>query len=229
MPQIAILKADDVRYDSEHILPPRWQSFISYIETNNIKAGLGLIGNSLEENNSDYFDRLKALHNSPHFEIWHHGYDHVLRGTNDKGELFHEFSNTSFEHQLDHLQKTQTLAQEKLDITLTTFGAPGNQIDDTTPKALEQIPDLKIWFYGNDNTSLYNLKRSINFEYPTHNPDFTSFKDNYRSDIPCLVLQMHPNSWDEERFSQFDQIIQFLITRKVSFTLPYDYYLQQSS
>ena len=229
MPQTVILKADDIKYDAEHILSPRWQTFINYIVDQNINAGLGLIGNSLEEDHPAYFNRIKALHNSPHFEIWHHGYDHVLRGTNEQGETYHEFSNTPFEHQLNHLQKTQTLAKEKMGITFRTFGAPGNQIDATTTDALAQIPDLKVWFYGHTESTLFNLGRTMNLEYPTHNPDFQSFKENYKSDFPCLVLQGHPNSWDEQRFDQFDQIIQFLLKQNTTFVLPYDYYLQQTA
>jgi hypothetical protein len=229
MPQIIILKADDIRYDPEHILPLRWQTFIHYIIEQDINAGLGLIGNSLKGDHPDYFKRLRDLHNGTHFEIWHHGYDHVLKGTNEKGETYHEFSNTSLAHPLDHLQKTQDLAKEKVGITLHTFGAPGNGIDSTTCDALTHLTDIKVWFYGNPNAHLFNLKRTLNFEYPTHNPDFASFQKNYTPDLPCLVLQMHPNSWDDQRFEQFDQTIQFLLNQNTTFVLPYDYYLQQSA
>ncbi|MBT3602394.1 MAG: hypothetical protein HN521_04935 [Candidatus Latescibacteria bacterium] len=229
MPQTIILKADDIRYDPEHILPVRWQTFITYITEQNINAGLGLIGNSLEGAPSRYCKRLNQLHNNKHFEIWHHGYDHVLKGTNDKGDIYHEFFNTPFAHQLDHLQKTQALAKEKANIILRTFGAPGNGIDDTTTEALAQVPELKVWLYGKNESPLYNLKRTINLEYPVHNPDFASFQENYDSDQPCLVLQMHPNSWDDQRFGQFDQIIQLLKKHNAAFVLPYDSYLQQSA
>jgi hypothetical protein len=127
------------------------------------------------------------------------------------------------------LQKTQDLAKEKVGITLHTFGAPGNGIDSTTCDALTHLTDIKVWFYGNPNAHLFNLKRTLNFEYPTHNPDFASFQKNYTPDLPCLVLQMHPNSWDDQRFEQFDQTIQFLLNQNTTFVLPYDYYLQQSA
>jgi peptidoglycan/xylan/chitin deacetylase (PgdA/CDA1 family) len=223
MPQIIILKADDIRRDPEHILSPRWQKFITYIIDQNIQASLGLIGNSLEGEHPAYFDRLKEIHNSPHFELWHHGYDHVLNATNDRGETYCEFSNTPFEHQLDHLHRTQDLAQEKLDITFHTFGAPGNKIDDTTCVAIDQIDDLEVWFYGHPQSQKYLLKRSINMEHPTHNPDFAAFKTQYNPQIECLTLQGHPNSWDDQRFHQFDLIIQFLKQQGCTFALPYAY------
>ncbi|MDA0712226.1 MAG: hypothetical protein O3B73_18665 [bacterium] len=229
MAQSIILKADDIRFDPDCILSVRWQKFIAYIADKNIKAGLGLIGNSLEGDRPAYFDRLRDLHNSPHFEIWHHGYDHVLKGTNAAGEIFHEFYNTPFAHQFGHLQKTQDLALEKVGITLRTFGAPGNGIDRTTTDALNSIEALKVWFYGDPDARQWILRRTINFEYPTHNPDFVSFQEQYRTDLSCLVLQMHPNSWDDARFDQFAYIIEFLLDQDTTFVLPYDHYLLESA
>ena len=156
--QQIILKADDIRFTPETILSPRWQNFVDYIARQGIKAALGLIGNSLEADNPSYFNLLKDLHNSPHFEIWNHGYDHVLKGTNAAGEIYHEFSNIPYEAQKDHLQKTQRLAREKLGITLQTFGAPGNAIDDATCRAIDEIVELDIWLYGNSASKKHVLK-----------------------------------------------------------------------
>jgi len=228
MPQHIILKADDVRRDPEHILPPRWQTFINRIETYGIQAALGVIGNSLEGDHPAYFDRLKALHHSGRFELWNHGYDHVLNGTNDRGESYCEFSNTPLEHQRDHLTRTQTLARENLGITLRTFGAPGNRIDDATRTAIDDIDDLEVWLYGHPQSKKRLLKRSENIEYPTHNPDFAQFQAHHDPNREYLVLQVHPNSWDENRLSQFDRIIQYLIANHCAFTLPYSYHKQTS-
>ena len=127
-------------------------------------------------------------------------------------------------HQKDHLQKTQRLAREKLGITLQTFGAPGNAIDDATCRAIDKIEELDIWLYGNSASKKHVLKRHTNIEYPTHNPDFQQFLNHDHSNPDCLVLQVHPNSWDDRRFSQFDQIIQFLKHRPCSFTTPIAYH-----
>lgn len=224
MPQYIILKADDVRRDPEHILPLRWQTFIARIETYGIQAALGVIGNSLEGDHPAYFDRLKTLHHRGRFELWNHGYDHVLNGTNNRGESYCEFSNTSLEHQRDHLVRTQGLAREKLGITLRTFGAPGNRIDDATRIAIDGIDDIEVWLYGPPQSKKRVLRRSTNIEYPTHNPDFAQFLAHDQPDPEYLVLQVHPNSWDENRLSQFDQIIRHLIARNCVFTLPHSYH-----
>ncbi len=107
--QHVILKADDIRYDADHILSPRWQRFIDHILEQNIAAGLGVIGISLDNGPSEYFKRLRELHADSHFELWNHGYDHVLNGTNDRGEIYHEFFNTPKEHQQNHLAHTPHL------------------------------------------------------------------------------------------------------------------------
>ena len=53
--QLVILKADDVIFDETAIIPTRWKTFINYIAHKNIKASLGIIGNSLEKGNAAYY------------------------------------------------------------------------------------------------------------------------------------------------------------------------------
>ena len=80
--QLIILKADDLSYSAEYIIPLGFQNFIDYIENNNIKASIGLIGNSLEVNNEQYLQYIKNISLDGSFEIWNHGYNHKLTGTN---------------------------------------------------------------------------------------------------------------------------------------------------
>ena len=58
----------------------------------------------------------------------------MSNGVNEDGEIYHEFWNSPYEYQKEHLLKTQTLFKEKLNITSHTFGAPGNAIDSNTVK-----------------------------------------------------------------------------------------------
>ena len=71
------------------------------------------LGNSLEKGNDKYYAKIKTIYNSCLIEFWNHGYDHVLKRTNEDGEKYWEFKNTSYEHQKEHLLKTQMLAKEK--------------------------------------------------------------------------------------------------------------------
>lgn len=222
--QLIFLKADDLVFDNSNIVSARWRSFINFIELKKIKGSLGLIGNSLEKGNNAYYSYLRNVAAYGYFEIWNHGYNHLLNGIDGNGDKFHEFWNTSYEYQKEHLIKTQYLAKEKLNITLHTFGAPGNGIDNNTLEAIEEIGDLNVWYFGLENYSKLNLMRFVEIEYPVHNPDFQKFQTNYDEQKLYIALQIHPNSWDENRFSEFKNIIEFLIQNDVTFITPYEYY-----
>ena len=76
--QLTLLKADDFVFNSTYIIPLRWVKFINYIEGKNIRASIGIMGSSFEKGNSAYFDLVRILHHSPHFEMWNHGYNHLF-------------------------------------------------------------------------------------------------------------------------------------------------------
>ncbi|MCJ8013528.1 polysaccharide deacetylase family protein [Paenibacillus sp. KQZ6P-2] len=224
--QWIILKADDLIYDSVHTLPAGFNKFIEYISRKQIKASLGIIGRSLETDVTAYFDALQEIHSSGLFEIWNHGYQHLLRGRKVRGEMFDEFQNTSSEYQYDNMLKTQQLAKTKLGITLRTFGAPGNAIDDNTVKAIEQIDEIKVWLFGKPSGKLV-LYRYCDIEYPTLKPDYSKFVEHYTTQRDYLVLQVHPKEWSKEDFMEFEKIIDFLLTKDVAFITPYDFYLRR--
>ena len=137
---------------------------------------------------------------------------------------------------MEQLTKTQRLAQEKLGLTLSTFGAPYNATDDSTAIALATIPELKVWLYKETSvpTTKFILKRikKVNIEYPVHVPNFQKFKAGYEElkEKKLLTIQGHPRSWveDKERFEAFQQIILFLKSEKASFITPFAYYLAQA-
>jgi hypothetical protein len=222
--QLIILKADDMAFDSVNIISSRWRLFVDYIKSKNIIASLGIIGNSLEKGNDSYYSYLKSLADSGRFELWNHGYTHILNGVDKNGMKYEEFLKTSIEYQKEHLLKTQSLALEKLNIILHTFGAPGNAIDTTTTKAVDAFGEIKVWFFGLSNSDKFVLDRSIEIEYPTGNPDFNKFQLYYNPLKTYIVLQIHPNNWDEKKFSEFEKSIDFLIQKGVTFINPYEYY-----
>jgi hypothetical protein len=222
--QLIMLKADDFGYDKVNIVSYNWRLFIDLIRLKKIKASLGLIGRALNEGNYQYFSLVKKLNASGDFEIWNHGYSHLLSGRDTNGKLYHEFWNTSLESQKGSLLRTQNLAKAKLNITLKVFGAPGNNIDKNTFKALKYFRDIKVWYFGMDDSLKMNLKRLVEIEFPTSFPDFKQFQSHYTSEPPYLVLQIHPNAWNSKGFSEFERIIDFLIGNKVTFINPGTYY-----
>jgi peptidoglycan/xylan/chitin deacetylase (PgdA/CDA1 family) len=224
--QFIILKADDLVSDHELIFPLRWVKFIDFLEKKDIKGSIGIIGSSLQYGNQNYFNKIREYHFKGNIEFWNHGYDHLINAINSNGEKYHEFKNSSLAFQKEQLHKTQILAKNNLGFSFKTFGAPANAIDGNTLLAIEADSTLKVWFFGNPATSRLNLSRNsvCEIEYPVHNPDYEKFKKHYDPFTNLLVLQIHPNSWDEVRFDEFYQIIDFIIDHGVTFINPYEYY-----
>lgn len=225
--QTVILKADDLLYDPEAGLSAAWVRFLSFLERHQIKAGLGIVGHSLEEAGEAWLAGVRRLHESCGHELWNHGYDHVLNGVDEAGAAYCEFRDTSCEQQLEHLLRTQRLAWERLGITLHTFGAPGNAIDERTVQALHAVPELKVWLFGLPSDK-FVLERRVHAEVPVIRPNCEAFLQQYDAGLKYIVLQLHPGHWSEADFRQFTLIMDILLKKQVDFMTPYTYFLQTS-
>jgi peptidoglycan/xylan/chitin deacetylase (PgdA/CDA1 family) len=224
-----ILKLDDL-WCKNDVIHPGWGNVIEFLNSQDVRGTIGLIGSSLENDNPEYFAWVKEREQEG-YEIWNHGFCHCRMEEN--GKEIREFRGKNLEEQAESILKTQQLAKEKLGITMQTFGAPYNSTDSNTIEAIEENSELKIWLYKDTEleTSKYLLNRipEVNIEYPLHIPDFAQFKAGYEKyrDEPILIIQGHPRSWteDEDRFENFKQIILYLKKEEVIFTTPYEYYL----
>ena len=220
--QVIILKLDDViAYKSSSQLPvsPRWQRVTDFLKESDIKASFGVIGFSLEEDNPSYFDWIKTLHKSGLIEFWNHGYRN-RRGWDKTGEF-----EGSFEDQKTALERTQMLAKEKLGIELKAFGPHWSGTNEHTARAVEGIPEIKMWFHGPKESTKF-IFEVLTLENPTHVPDFAKFKaayDRVGHDKKCLALQGHPLSWDDERWANFVKIIDYLKSKGCVFMTPSEY------
>lgn len=227
--QYVILKLDDLWHEGE-VVHPGWIQVMDFLNAEKITGTIGIVGNSLETDNQEYFAWIQQRHKEGH-EIWHHGFCHCRHTT--EGVEIREYRGESLEAQCESIVKTQQLALEKLGIRLRSFGAPYNSTDESTAIALAKIPDLKVWMYKETQAStdkfVLNRIKEVNIEYPVHNPDFEQFKMGYAKNQsePILIIQGHPRSWtkDLNRFENFKQIIFFLKAQKVQFVTPYGYYL----
>jgi peptidoglycan/xylan/chitin deacetylase (PgdA/CDA1 family) len=223
-PQIIVLKLDDITTagaTGDLPISPRWQRVTDFLEESNLKGSYGIIGFSLEEDNPAYFKWIKDLHEAGFIEFWNHGYRN--RKSTDKTGEFEE----PYKVQKEALQRTQKLAREKLGIEFKAFGPHWSGTTNDTAKALEQVPGIVMWFYGNPRISKkFVFKRVLTLENPTHIPDFDKFKQRYeqvgRSE-KCLALQGHPRSWDDERWENFVRIIEYLKSQGCVFMTPSQY------
>jgi peptidoglycan/xylan/chitin deacetylase (PgdA/CDA1 family) len=221
---VIILKLDDiVRHGPAETgtVSPRWLRCVDFIRQEKLKASLGIIGYSLEEDAPAYFKWIRDTAKEGPFEFWHHGYKRRT-GTEDTGE----FESDSFEDQRAALAKTQALAKEKLGLELRAFGPHWSGTNETTRKALESVPGITIWFFGPKAYTKTTLERTLNLEVPTHVPNFEKVKAGYERSghaKPYLVLQGHPNSWSDERFAEFVKVVKYLKAKGCAFMTVSEY------
>lgn len=225
-PQV-VLKLDDMHVANGKV-PERWQKLTRFAEERRMPTSIGIIGNSLEGDHPEYTAELKRLAGTGLFEFWHHGYDH--KRWDDGGKTLCEFSGTNKDHQARHFQLAQDLAKQKLGITFHTFGAPFNATDAITIDVLSAAPEIRVWLQGDAEKPagkfVARMINNVNIEQPVHRPNFDAFVKGYEAlkgnHPPILILQGHPNSWDEADFAGFVRIIDFLDTQGCRYVLPTD-------
>ena len=224
-PQIILLKLDDVvaRHTGSSPVSARWQRVHDYLRTNSIKGSFGIITESLEKDDAAYFQWIKDTRQAGLIEFWLHGYH--MRKAGDPGE----FEHGTAEEQRALLAKGEKLAKEKLGFTLSAFGPHWSGTTAATDEALEAVPEVKIWLYGPAKPKFFtrlSIERVMGLENPTFVPDPAKFKALYEkagAKRDVLVLQGHPDQWDDKRWAGFVAIIDFLKSKNVVFMTPSEY------
>ena len=216
-----IVKADDLAgYPGRNkVVPTRWQQFVDIIEKYSIKASIGIIGNSLIFDDEEYFAWIEKYDKLGFIEFFNHGFLH--RQFNFDAEVYQEFKNSSLEYQQNLIQYTNKLLKDKVGIEFVTFGAPYNAVDKDTSKALN-LENMKYGFFLKEGFNGINLEKRLEVEVPVHCVNLQNFKEQFVQQ-DYAVLQTHPNSWDKKNFDDFEQIIQFLLDKKVKFVLPKEF------
>ena len=244
-PPIIILKLDDLS-QKDGIILPAFRRMAELLQARHIKGSFGIISavgwpgaQSLQDSGPEYIEWVKKLHASGLIEFWFHGWDHGIHKEN--GEDYCEFSCRSYEDQKQRFDRSQKIALEKFGFTYQTFGQGGGaakypSFDDMTVKVFAEDPLIKIWLYPRlideqgrklekvgktilERVADVNLERSVGF------PDFNWFLEGYSKhpDRDYFVLQGHPNTWDDAKFSEVEKIIDFLIQQKAVFMTPSEY------
>lgn len=229
-PQVILLKLDDViaRRVGPKPVSDRWLKITDYLKTNNIKGSFGVITQSLEKDNPVYFQWLKDIQKEGLIELWMHGYH--MRGAKDTGE----FEGGTAAEQRAILEKGMKLAKDKLGFPLPAFGPHWSGTTDATDEALEGVPEIKIWLYGPQKPKFFtrlSIDRVLALENPTFVPDAAKFKATYEKNAAkreVLVLQGHPEQWDDKRWAGFLEIIEFLKSKSVVFSTPSEYLASQA-
>lgn len=217
---VILLKLDDIVADKNRPISPRWQRTLEFIEQEGIKANFGIIGYSLEEDAPAYFAWIRETAARGNIEFWNHGYRNRKSAQEPD-----EFAGT-LQEQTDALQKTQRLAKEKLGLTLKAFGAHWSKTNEHTAAALATCPEIRFWFCepGNRTQPGQTALITNRLEQPTFVPNPQNMqKVLERWKEPYLVLQGHPNGWDDQRFADFVTIIRDLKSRGCRFMTMSEY------
>ncbi len=234
---VIIIKADDLMETT-----PNWNRFIQVVIDNEICAGIGIISEPLTSKNSILeirrISKIKQKNNFPVIEFWNHGYNHLKNGN------VTEFYGTDLNYQLSHIQKSQDFFIDSLQCISHSFGAPFNKTNSGTDAALKTYPDINVWMcyqkiekqnangYWKDpkNKSINSFDRNIILDVDyLFLKDFsmTELKNNFNKDKKkkYILVQIHPQLWDNKSFDNFKELISFYKDQKRGvFMTPYQYY-----
>jgi hypothetical protein len=227
--QYVILKADDLTFDEATVIPVNWGSFLEFIQSERIKASIGIKGESIERSDDQFHALIRAMDASGLIEFWNNGYESSSGAEDPLEEFDNVFVGGSHSVQKANITRTQDLAGSDLGIVFRTFGAPGNQAGEATALALEDIEDIDVWLFGDPSSGAFILDQTVPIEAERANPSFAKFMDVYQSEQPYLILEVHPDEWDQAGRTQFQKIIEYLRGENVFFTTPHEYYQIMSS
>ena len=170
-------------------------------------------------------------------ELWFHGHTHEYR-------LPHaEFSGSPPGAMHESIAKGRRVFREKLGMDFVSFGAPGNENDESTAKALANFPEVRNWFHGLPNDENINVIPGVlvledddghvlplsDFKYDFEDRDSWNDWFRIRSDVwsepysgEAIVLQGHPYNWNDEDLVRLADIVDYLKTSGCRFTTARD-------
>ncbi len=238
-PLAVVLKLDDLvrgGKPSTATVSPRWQRTTDFLEGEKIKASYGLLCDSLEGDCPAYIDWIKQRVTNGFIEIWHHGYyARLLPAEMQVNGRTAEYMGGSVEAQAAMFRKSLDLVKQKTGIEMMAFGPHSTAIDGITYKALEGIPEIKmVFYYGPPKdvpTSKFVVKRLMELEKPLFVPNPENVQKTYeqkKDTLPYIVIQGHPNQWDDARFENFKKSVLYLRDQGCRFLTPSELLTEQN-
>jgi len=218
--KIAIVKADDLTEPTEN-----WDRFIDVSNELQVKVSIGIICNSLQEDQDGYFEWLRARQNSGSVEFWNHGWDHKRWGP--EGEWISEFQGSGYDYQKEHLDDSQVIMEQVLGVPTVAFATPWNDFDEDTGRVINEREDVRLFighYRGNLDESKLLVRMRLRVELDgTGKPSFEKFVTLYEEleDKDAVVaLQFHPNGFEDHHFTEYEKIVAFMREKGWTFMMP---------
>ncbi len=239
-PPVIIIKLDDLKPDKNGGgVNGRWKAIANMLGTRKIKAGFGIICDTLPTANDDFVKWVKNLHDTGRVEFWFHGWDHQVHEEN--GTKYNEFNGRSLEEQKKRFADSQKLMLEKFGFPFESFGPGGGvysaSLNEDTLTALQDDPHMKSVMYPspinaigkalNAKGKVMVLDRvwAVNIEAPIFKPNAAKFIEGYKKSLnrDYFVIQGHPTHWGGKLDDEFGKILDFLESQNARFMTPTEY------
>lgn len=234
IPRYVMLKLDDFNASKPAKgVHPWYRRVADFLKGKNLKAGFGVVVNSLEgADNAEWIKWVQenSEDNGGSFEFWNHGWNHAMNFDFEGQKIASEFQTPSLAYQRENLNKSQSLFQEKTGLTFHSFGSAGNGFNEHTSVVLAEHPEIEVWMYGNGKSPAGKLVlgRPLNLEYAVGKvglQEFLKAYQHHRTDLRNgVVLQGHPNMWNDDVFAEFKKVVEVLVEDGWTFTTPHEYY-----
>ena len=225
--QIIILRLDDLKVSTMD----KYASLASWADEEDIDLSIGMVCNSIDEENDAYIQAVKDMVNTGNVEIWCHGYDHSYHeGTGATAEFYLQTP----EYQAAILEKCYDHVYEKTDgvLKLSCLGTPSGAMDEDTFRALEIVPEFVVNFGSAsvpyDGDGFMNLTNSLWMEPSTGklNPLDTlkGFYDNRTVGKEYMIFGCHAGYFSDEDIQTLKDFAEYLKTKDLAFMTPTEYY-----
>ena len=218
--KIAIVKADDLQKPTEN-----WDRFIDVSNELQVKVSIGIICDSLQEDQDGYFDWLRVRQASGSVEFWNHGWDHKRWGP--EGERISEFQGSGYAYQKKHLDESQAIMKKVLGVTPVAFATPWNDFDEDTGRVINEREDIQLFighYRGDLAPSKLLVRMRLRVEQDgTGKPNFEKFVtlyDELEDKDAVVALQFHPNGFEDHHFTEYEKIITFMREKGWTIMMP---------
>lgn len=228
--RVVVIKADDFREKNR-----AWTDFLEASRAADVKVSFGAIAESIHENSPDQA-WMREQEKRGDVEFWNHGWDHKQWTTD--GQTLSEFQGSGFEHQRDHLARSQAVLRSVLGRKCTALGTPFNGIDNDTAAAINNTPELRLFFSYPDVlakrltgitlhlTVLPIIGESDGTGKPNAEKLAATLEARPRGPV---ALQFHPPYFDAVHLDEYKKILVYLKAHGYMILLPSELVAAQSA